>query len=146
MQLPPLRERPEDIPLLLEDFLAEAAAAFGKKGPTPPPELVPLLRSYSFPGNVRELRSLVFDAVGAHQSRMLSMESFARAIVGARSDLPPVATGNPFTDLSTLPTMGEALELLIDAALERAEGNQTLAARLLGISQPALSKRLKQRR
>ena len=148
VQLPALRERPEDIPLLLDVFLQEAADAFGKKKPTAPPELVPLLRTYPFPGNVRELRSMVFDAVAAHQARMLSMESFAKAIAGAGPTTAggPAVSGNPFTDLTPLPTMGEALELLIDAALERAEGNQTLAARLLGISQPALSKRLKQRR
>ena len=147
VQLPPLRERPEDLPLLLDVFLQEAAEAFGKKKPTAPPELVSLLRTHHFPGNVRELRSLVFDAVAAHQSRMLSMESFARAVLGGEGTAPnPAPAGNPFAGLTALPTMTEAVELLIDEALERAEGNQTLAARLLGISQPALSKRLKQRR
>jgi len=149
VHLPALRERREDIPLLLEHFLAEAANAFGKKQPTPPRELVPLLQSYAFPGNVRELRSLVFDAVGGHEARVLSMESFRRAIFASgQSAFEPPAdpTDNPFSACDRLPTLQDAVELLIDEAVRRADGNQSLAARMLGISQPALSKRLKQKR
>ena len=60
--------------------------------------------------------------------------------------LSPESATNPFLCLADLPTLGEASELLVDAALERAQGNQTLAARLLGIAQPSLSKRLKRRK
>ncbi|MDO9080950.1 MAG: helix-turn-helix domain-containing protein, partial [Desulfuromonadales bacterium] len=58
----------------------------------------------------------------------------------------PAAGGNPFSGLERLPTFGDAAELLVEEAMQRADGNQSLAARLLGISQPALSKRLKQSR
>jgi hypothetical protein len=73
------------------------------------------------------------------------MSPFIERIGEAREQLVPVAD-NPFLAMCELPTIGAATELLVDAALGRAADNQSLAARLLGISQPALSKRLKQRR
>jgi len=146
--IPPLRERKDDIPLLLEHFLAEVAAELGKPKPTAPPELAVLLSTHSFPGNVRELRALVYDAVSAHPGRVLSMESFRRGIGRLEAAAPAPAPGRSalFAAAEELPTLGEAVELLVEEALRRSQGNQTLAARLLGISQPALSKRLKQRR
>lgn len=150
VHVPALRERKGDIQLLLETFLEQAAAVFNKSKPTPPRELATLLRSYHFPGNVRELRSMVFDAVGAHQSRVLSMESFRRAIEqSGQAVAAEVAAENfqqLFLGLEQLPTLQEALESLIEEAVRRADGNQTLAARMLGISQPALSKRLRQKK
>ena len=149
VHIPPLRERPTDIPLLLDHFLEEAAISFGKKKPTPPGELATLLKNYAFPGNVRELRALVFDAVGAHQSRVLSMESFRRVIQAHDRNLAEGRSAelskNPFAACEQLPTLHGAVELLVEEAVLRAEGNQTIAARILGISQPALSKRLKQK-
>jgi DNA-binding NtrC family response regulator len=146
LHLPALRERKDDIPLLLDHFLEAAAGELGKKKPTPPPELSLLLSVYSFPGNVRELRAMVFDAVSSHQGRVLSMESFRRAIgepppTAAMADQP--AGANPFAAVADLPTLSGAVDLLVEEALRRARGNQTIASRLLGISQPALSKRLK---
>ena len=147
IHVPPLRERKGDIPLLLGFFLAAAADDLGKKIPTPPRELGQLLSTYSFPGNVRELRSMVYDAVSVHRDRVLSMESFIQAIdPGEGQPVAPASGGNPFVGLERLPTFGDAAELLVEEAMRRAAGNQTLAARLLGISQPALSKRLKQSR
>jgi DNA-binding NtrC family response regulator len=145
VKVPALRERREDLPLLLEHFLNSSAAELQKAVPTPPRELVALLGSYSFPGNLRELQTMVQDAVSSHPGGVLSMTPFLERIGTTREQLVPY-TENPFTKLDELPTLGAAAELLVDAALQRAEGNQSLAARLLGISQPALSKRLKQRR
>ncbi|GAB6126167.1 sigma-54-dependent transcriptional regulator [Humidesulfovibrio idahonensis] len=142
VHIPPLRERKEDIEPLLDHFLAEAAASLGKPKPTPPRELPAYLGTYAFPGNIRELRAMVFDAVSLHKGRMLSMETFLRAIGGAVPSAAPPAP-NPFAAVEPLPTLDEAAEQLIAEALVRAGGNQTLASRLLGISQPALSKRLK---
>jgi DNA-binding NtrC family response regulator len=140
--IPPLRERPEDIEPLLRHFLAEAATSLGKPVPTPPRELAGCLAAYAFPGNVRELRAMVYDAVSLHAGRMLSMHSFLAAVARAepcRATPPP----NPFTPFEPLPTFAEAAGFLVDEAMRRSGGNQTMAARLLGISQPALSKRLK---
>jgi len=149
VHVPALRERKGDIPLLLNHFLGEAARSLGKKKPTPPKELAQLLAAYSFPGNVRQLRSMVYDAVTLHKERVLSMDSFVKAISttgGGLSPLTELPLGNPFAPLERLPTFNEVIELLIDEAMARSSGNQTIAARLLGVSQPALSKRLKSSR
>ncbi|ORJ57594.1 sigma-54-dependent transcriptional regulator [Geothermobacter hydrogeniphilus] len=146
VNIPPLRERKEDLPLLLQHFLESAAAELEKPVPTAPPELISLLNTYSFPGNIRELQAMVHDAVSQHPGGVLSCDVFQRRIGDARQTGGLVPARNPFTVLDDLPTLAEAGDLLVDAALERAGNNQTLAARLLGISQPALSKRLKQRR
>ncbi|HYG67737.1 MAG TPA: sigma-54 dependent transcriptional regulator [Anaeromyxobacteraceae bacterium] len=152
VRLPPLRERKEDLPLLLEHFLDEAARELGKKRPTAPRQLSALLATHPFPGNVRELRAMVYDAVGRHGGGVLSMDSFKAAIarapdgaVAAAQPAEAAADRNPFSPLETLPTFREAYELLLEEALARSEGNQTLAARLLGVTQSALSKRLKRR-
>ena len=63
VQVPSLRDRKGDLPLLLDHFLSEAARALDKKKPTPPKELVQLLATYDFPGNIRELKAMVFNAV-----------------------------------------------------------------------------------
>jgi len=141
--VPPLRERPEDIAVLLDHFLGEAAAAMGKRKPTPPQELATLLATYAFPGNIRELAAMVYDAVSLHTGRMLSMESFKRHI-GAPESAPAAATDdNPFAGLPALPSFAQAEKLLLAEAMTRSGGRQTLASRLLGVTQSALSKRLK---
>lgn len=58
----------------------------------------------------------------------------------------PSPERNPFTGFERLPTFSEAADLLVEEAMARADGNQTLAARLLGITQPALSKRVRMKR
>jgi DNA-binding NtrC family response regulator len=146
VHIPPLRERPGDIPLLLEHFLEEAARTLDKKKPTPPRELAQYLASYSFPGNVRELKAMVYDAVSVHQNRVLSMDSFVNAIERLHPVKKETASHpkqNPFAGFAELPTFSEAAGFLVAEAMNRASGNQTMAARLLGISQPALNKRLK---
>lgn len=149
VHVPPLRERKGDIALLLNHFLGEASRSLGKKQPTPPKELVQLLAAYNFPGNIRELRAMVYDAVSLHKDRVLSMDSFVKAVNAKGISLIPLsehALRNPFSQFERLPTFTEVIELLIEEGMSRASGNQTIAARLLGVSQPALSKRLKSSR
>ena len=149
VHVPPLRERKADLPLLLDHFLEDAARSLGKKKPTPPRELLQLLATYSFPGNIRELKALVYNAVSVHRDRILSMETFLKTVLRPEakqcSTALPQPEKNLFAGQERLPTFGEAAELLVEEAMLRANGNQTIAARLLGISQPALSKRLKLR-
>jgi DNA-binding NtrC family response regulator len=150
VQVPPLRERLADLAPLLDHFLDEAARSLGKKKPTPPRELLQLLATYSFPGNVRELKAMIFNAVSTHRDRILSMDTFLKTIDRPEGANTPALTHNPertlYCGLQQLPTFGEAAEMLVQEAMSRAHGNQTIAARLLGISQPALSKRLKMTR
>ncbi len=148
VHIPPLRTRRGDIPLLLDFFLRRAAEDVGKTVPTAPKELPVLLSSYHFPGNVRELKAMVYDAVSAHKSRMLSMDTFKRAMQPMSDvfcDFKPDhdAHQNIFCNVKTLPKLGEVDALLIREAMQRSENNQSIASHLLGISQPALSKRLK---
>ncbi len=149
IHIPALRDRPEDIPLLLDHFLALAAERIGKKKPTPPPELATLLALYPFPGNVREIEALVFDAVARHSAGVLSMESFREVIGDERLPLPAAsqaadAAENPLGALfGHFPTIGEVEEYLIGEALKMAKGNQGMAAKLLGIGRQTLNKRLK---
>jgi DNA-binding NtrC family response regulator len=146
IQVPPLRDRREDIPLLLDYFLDEAAAALGKERPEYSLELISLLEQYSFPGNIRELRAMVFDAVAQNSASMLSIKPFEK-ICGPH-ELPDASSRvdamNVFDHVAALPTIHQAVSLLIAEAMKRAKGNQSIASRYLGISQPALSKRLKQ--
>lgn len=76
VQVPPLRERREDLLLLVDHFMEEASEKLGKQSPALSLELFPLFEAYSFLGNVRELQSLIFDAVRNHKSGKLSMEGF----------------------------------------------------------------------
>jgi DNA-binding NtrC family response regulator len=147
LHVPPLRQRAGDIPLLLDHFMEEVARELGKKTPTVAKELYVLLANHPFPGNVRELKSMVYDAVSVHQSRMLSMDAFKRAM-GQHGDTAAMAqakeAGQPlFVPSEPLPNLHDLPDLVIAEAMRRAKGNQSVAARLIGISQPALSKRLK---
>ncbi|MEQ8822461.1 MAG: sigma-54 dependent transcriptional regulator [Sumerlaeia bacterium] len=158
VRLPPLRERKEDLPVLIEHFLAKAANSLGKKPPAVPKELFQVLQAYHFPGNVRELESMVFDAVSKHESHILALEVFKDRIFkeqggvvdGFESESEDGGESGDEQQLAMhfgdrLPTLKEATWMLLDEALRRADGNQTLAARMLGISQQAMSKRLKTR-
>lgn len=149
MEIPPLRERREDIPLLLEHFLGKAARALNRKKPTLPPQALQLLANYPFPGNVRELEAMVCDAVTRHRSGVLSLDSFKRCMnegqtLEVQHSVDRVAGRRVLPDLfSSLPTLREAEAFLVREALKRSEGNQGVAATLLGISRTALNKRLK---
>ncbi len=149
IHIPPLRDRKEDLPLLLEHFLNKASESLGKKKPTPPPELITLLSNHNFPGNVRELESMIFDAVSNHRSGKLSMDLFKRHIF--REEQPIVTDSEqcldevdvPISFSQKLPTLKQAERFLVAEAMRRAEGNQSIAAMSLGISRQALNKRLK---
>lgn len=146
VQIPSLRARKRDIPLLLEHFLEQAAADMGKTKPVIPKELPVLLANYNFPGNIRELKGMVFDAMSLHKSKMLSMDAFKRAIdkqPAHRQALSAPCSDSVFVPDAPLPPLREVTDLLVAEAMRRAEGNQSLAARLLEVSQPALHKRLK---
>ncbi|MGN7611066.1 sigma-54-dependent transcriptional regulator [Magnetococcales bacterium HHB-1] len=151
IHVPALRERKDDIPLLIMHFIERYAQQLEKEPPTPPSDLFSLLTDYAFPGNVHELSSMVYDAVVQHQEGTLSLQSFRQAMEkkqttqgGARS----LTSGGASFDFSILsqngmfPTLKEIEYHAIQEALERSKGNQTVAASLLGISRQTLYRRL----
>lgn len=151
VQIPPLAARKGDIPLLLEQFIAEAAASMHKETPSTSPELYRYLATYDFPGNVRELKSMVFDAVARHSRGVLAKESFLQAMGDRQPALPAATplsgiTGIIGNEADRLPTLKEAEDALIRKALERAEGNQGVAARYLGITRQGLNKILNRKK
>jgi len=148
IHIPPLRERKEDLVPLTEHFINEAATSMRKKVPSYPPELITLLSSYSFPGNIRELQAMVYDAVSRHESGILSLENFKNAIESGRENLTMIDEGSKDEDesipifFSGFPTIKKAEDFLIKKALEKSNGNQGIAASLLGLTRQALNKRL----
>ena len=148
LHVPPLRERQEDLPLLINHFLEMAAQELGKPTPTPPMELYRLLKTYAFPGNVRELEAMIFDAVAQHQGGVLSLKTFKSIAFDRRNGPEDGSQANGalenlaslFPD--SLPTLKEAEQALIAEALQRADGNQGIAAGMLGLTRTALNNRL----
>ncbi|NJD36505.1 MAG: sigma-54-dependent Fis family transcriptional regulator [Betaproteobacteria bacterium] len=149
IQLPPLRARLEDLPHLVAHFVEKAAKSLGKPAPSVPLPLYQWLRNYPFPGNIRELEGMVFDAVARCRGTVLPLQSFKEA--GSAGN-PPLASpewehiaAGPAWLPDALPTLKDAEDALMVEALRRADGNQGVAANLLGISRQALNKRLTRR-
>ncbi len=149
IHVPPLRQRRGDIPLLLNYFMANAACEMNRPVPSLPPELLALLSGHDFPGNVRELEGMVFDALARHRDGTLSLASF-RAAIGSQKAKPPVsvspdqpAIGSLYQLFGRFPTLRELDRYLVGAAMTLAQDNQGVAASLLGISRQALNQRLR---
>ncbi len=146
LHIPPLRERLEDIPLLVEHITGKVARSLNKKTPTFPKELFTLLKTYTFPGNVRELESMIFDALSKHKSGILSLNAFKSRIALERDGKSASIESDvesPLDFSRNLPTLKKATRLIIAEAMRRSGSNQSIASGLLGISQQALSRRLK---
>jgi DNA-binding NtrC family response regulator len=134
--LPPLRERRTDVPLLVEHFLAKHGEP--GRGRKMTPEALEALVAYGWPGNVRELESVIERTVLLADGEVIALEDLPAAVRMRRAAGPgfPVDVPDEGLDL-------EALERsLIRRALEKAEGNVTRAARLLGLSRRTLQYRL----
>lgn len=149
IEAPPLRKRVEDILPLVLFFLGQAAQSMNKAIPEPSQELLTLLSNYHFPGNIRELRGMIYDAVAQHQfGTIISMNSFKKWIRKERGNNKTeqaVISLSKDTNLNItgrFPTLKEAENLVIEEAMKQANGNQGIAATILGISRPALNRRL----
>ena len=132
IQLPPLRERKDDIPVLAAFFLREQASRYGKKVTSFSQEAMQLLLSHPWPGNVRELRHAVERAVLMSQSDVVD---------AAALELRPKSDGSAKLDDMTLE---EAERFLIRKTLARCDGNVSRAAEALGLSRSALYRRIQQ--
>lgn len=139
IQLPPLRERREDIPLLCQAFLREFAAENSKPVKDFLPEAMEALLRHNWPGNVRELRTAVEHAVVLCRGASITLR-----------DLPASVrhTGQPDTGEigegfgANTPTVHDAEKALLIRALKECNGNRTLAAQKIGISRRTLHRKL----
>jgi two-component system response regulator AtoC len=149
LQVPPLRARREDVPLLASAFLARFNKAFNREPPLTglTPEAEALLVSYAWPGNVRELENAMERAVLLADGTQIALENLPEKLWAARAPLG--AQGGP-----ALPrpdqlqySLKRAIEVVeadfIRAALRQTRGNRTRAAELLEISHRALLYKLK---
>lgn len=142
IKIPPLRERKKDLPLLVNHFMEEASKKLSKEKIAVPPELIPLLEIYDFPGNIRELRSMIFDAVSKQTEKMLSLKPFKEAMGKDVQIFSKKQTEELIIFKDRLPTIAQASDILVAEAMKRAKGIRSTAAILLGISPQALGKRL----
>jgi two-component system response regulator PilR (NtrC family) len=143
LTLPPLRERPEDIPILAERFIQRFSKEMGKEVVGFTPDGLRVLTAYGFPGNVRELENVIERAVALSGSRLIGLGDLPEAVSGHASA--------PAPSLLTLPAkggfnlddvLGEAERRLLLEALERTGGVRKRAAELLGITFRSLRYRL----
>ncbi len=139
--VPPLRQRPDDIPLLAAHFLRQSGEKLDKPIRSLSPEAVRLLRQYAWPGNVRELENEIERAVAlAPAETPLGPTYFSDRLTTARSlriALPPTA--------ASLQAARLAFEQeYIGSVLQRYQGNATQAAKVLGISRQMLQRKIKQ--
>jgi two-component system NtrC family response regulator len=136
VELPPLRERREDIPLLVDLFVRrfESEAAVATEGVSR--EAMDLLVKYDYPGNVRELENLVHRAVVLARGKILTSADFPIHVGRLRTE----ETSEP---KSFVERVSEFERALILEALQRADGVQTRAARQLGMSERHLRYKLK---
>jgi len=144
VQIPPLRQRMDDLPLLCEHFLDEACRTLNLNAPELHDSMLASLSAYDFQGNIRELQAMMYNAVSSQ-----SFESLSK-LTGIKKHTPDFAVvkltqpqlSSKTTDAlffaGSLPTLDRAGEMLIAEALRRSGGNQTLAAKMIGISRQTL--------
>lgn len=137
IELPPLRERQEDLPVLVEHFLAKFCRKLNKPSMGLGEEAMAVLRACRFPGNVRELENLMERCVALNSGGPIGVDLFPDDLMSRNAGGGPMVAG-----ALDIPAGGFDLEAYLGAlkghfmlrALERAEGNKTKAARLLGMS------------
>ncbi len=140
LHLPPLRERQEDIPLLVNFFTEIACLAMKKMPMTFHDEAMRCLKAYDWPGNIRELRNEVERCVALATSPVIGKDDLSENIRGLRP-LQGVQTQEAATALTTYDL--DTLELeTIQRALVATKGNKSEAARLLGISREGLRRKM----
>ncbi|QER42639.1 sigma-54-dependent Fis family transcriptional regulator [Thermodesulfobacterium sp. TA1] len=135
IHLPPLRERKEDIPLLVQHFVQKFAQENNRPIPTLEPEVMEVLINYEWPGNVRELIHVVERAVILSTSGVISFKHLPKRLLGQKGEkeILPTDTFN----------LLEMEKTLILKALNETGWNQTKAAQLLGISRKQLRTKMK---
>jgi DNA-binding NtrC family response regulator len=145
IEAPPLRERREDIPLLVEHFLERASRARGRPAPGLSGEALDLLCSYDWPGNVRELENLIERLVTLGGDREIAPADLPRSLRQQITAPALAALRVPATGLSFRHVIETVEDQLIRDALEQTHGNKNQAARLLDMNRTTLLEKLKRR-
>jgi DNA-binding NtrC family response regulator len=145
IRIPPLRDRREDLPLLVKQLVAEASRSMNRKTPAVSKEAMYLLLRHPFYGNVRELKTYLYDAVARCGKAEIPRELIAERLGGS---IPETSVALPESSsleklFGQFPSLEELASFAIAEALAMTSDNQAQAARLLGISKQALHKRLK---
>jgi len=147
IDLPPLRDRPEDIPLLASRFVRQIAARLGHPAPEIGPDVLSDLTAYSWPGNVRELQNVIERALILNPGPTLAPLDVPAAAAAPRPDGGSAAQGGATGDELTLrDALGRREREAVIEALRRSGGVRKEAARLLGIDQRNLGYYLRKHR
>jgi DNA-binding NtrC family response regulator len=139
IHIPPLRERREDIPLLIHYFLQQASEKYAKPIEGIAPEAQQVLMSYAWPGNVRQLRNVIENMVVMSTGAVLGLESLPPDIRPAGGDVPLGGMNN----LVGIPIV-QAEKELIRNTLKLLSGNREQAAKILGIGERTLYRKIKE--
>ncbi|HEY1785500.1 MAG TPA: sigma-54 dependent transcriptional regulator [Pirellulales bacterium] len=137
IQLPALRQRRDDIPLLIDAFMAESCRKHQRSQPALSPELLEFMLAYDWPGNVRQLRNAIENMIVMSRTATLSFPDLPAYLSGDPSLLVRSATAGRTDNLQDM----ERTAIL--SVLERCRGNRTYAAEALGISVRTLQRKLK---
>ena len=149
INIPPLRERISDIPLLVDHFVTTSCKSLKKNVPEIPDSIYRILSSYHYPGNIRELESMIYNAMSVYtgdQFPIKVIEGYiADHITGDVKNIITSAKGEATKILSIITNTGElpAIEDAEEFLLKRVGGNQSLAAPLLGMTPSTFSRHLK---
>ena len=147
LQIPPLRERRDDIPLLVGHFIERFNRELGKSVPMPGTEVIDLLVHYDWPGNVRELKNVIERAMLLDAQDALLVAHLPTEIRGgAPIDIPataPRAMAASVTSQFFPMTLRDVERIQIEKTLEETHGNKSRAAAILGISRQTLREKLK---
>jgi DNA-binding NtrC family response regulator len=146
IDIPPLRERGDDVKVLAEHYISNFKSRLRKSIDTITPEALTAFRNYAWPGNVRELRNVIERAMILEDGDEITTKYLPRGLAGeSRAGIE--SRGGTRPDHIPLPPNGVSLEevemSLVRQALERSGGNQTKAAELLDISRDQLRYRMK---
>jgi DNA-binding NtrC family response regulator len=140
VDMPPLRERLDDLPLLVTHFLRLFANEMGMSPPAVTPEALSLLHSYTFPGNVRELKNVIERALIESGGEPIQRRHIHLLEVVPRRQTSAHVAAAPGSE--TIPLNLDAAEqVLIQRALDQSGGNVAEAARLLGVNRSRIYRR-----
>jgi len=146
LRIPALRERKNDVPLLVSFFIENLSDEIGKTVPRVPSSLLAKLMEYEFPGNIRELQGMIYDSVVRYRSGELTISKIDAAGAadedrGTQED--STYGSDVLKSFADLPSEDQFIRMITEEALRRSGGNQSAASRILGVDRSTLAKRIK---